>query len=554
MIKKANPNNLLIYTIGGFDAVGRNMTAFEYKGKIIIVDCGLMFSSFEHPGIDAILPDYTFLKERKDDILALIITHGHEDHIGAIPYFVKDFPKVPVVGSNLTCAFIDSKIKRARVKKYYSHVIRDGKTEKFGPFDVKFIPVTHSIPDSFALHITTDGGNVFHTGDFKLEQKPIDGRITDLKSFADAKNIDILMSDSTNAEISGFVKSESEILPTMIQKINDTKGLVLIASFASNVHRIQQALWAAKKTNRKVALFGKSFKTNMKIARELGYLTVPENVLISEEEAAKLPKNQLLLIVTGTQGEPLAVLTRVAKKTHEKIKLDKNDAVIMASSKIPGNEEVINYVINNIAKTGATIYHNQNSMVHVSGHANMGELEYVLNIIRPKIFMPVHGSFRQLKAHENIANKIGIKEIFIPHNGYVLEFDSNAKRLKHIDTLDQKEIFVDGNSIGEITKEILETRKILGEEGFISAFACVCIRKKEILVPPTVITKGNPSVKNNMIKQVEQELLRELTNCIKKGIVDEYKLSQKLRRVLGVWVSRRLKREPMLLPVVKIVK
>ncbi|HEY1093611.1 MAG TPA: ribonuclease J, partial [Glycomyces sp.] len=394
---------LRVIPLGGLGAIGRNMTLFEYEGRLLIVDCGVLFPDVDQPGVDLILPDFTQILDRLDDIEAIVVTHGHEDHIGAIPYLLEHKNDIPVVGSRFSVALVEAKLRERRIKPA-GIVVAENETLQLGPFGCEFLAVNHSIPDALAVAIRTEAGLVLHTGDFKMDQLPLDGRITDLAGFARLgdQGVDLLLSDSTNAEIPGFVTSERQIGPVLDRLFEDVKGRIIVASFASHVHRVQQVLDAAYAHGRKVAFVGRSMVRNMAIARDLGLMEVPEGLLVSMDEAVRLPADEIVYMSTGSQGEPMSALGRMASGDHRHIAVEPDDTIILASSLVPGNETAVYGVINRLARTGATVIHKDVAKVHVSGHAPAGELLYVLNVVKPSNMIPVHGEARHLQAHARL--------------------------------------------------------------------------------------------------------------------------------------------------------
>ncbi|PZM90494.1 MAG: RNase J family beta-CASP ribonuclease, partial [Actinobacteria bacterium] len=400
---------LRIIPLGGLGAIGRNMTVFEYAGKLLIVDCGVLFPDVEQPGVDLILPDFTPILDRLDDVQAIVLTHGHEDHIGAVPYLLAHKQDIPLVGSQFTLALVEAKLAERRMEPY-TLTVREGQREWLGPFECEFFAVNHSIPDALAVAIRTGAGTVLHTGDFKMDQLPLDGRITDLAGFArlGAEGVDLLLSDSTNAETPGFVAPEREIKPVLDGIFAKARGRIIVASFASHVHRVQQVLDSAHEHGRKVAMIGRSMVRNMGIARDLGLLHIPPGLVVGLEEATSLPPDQIVLMSTGSQGEPMSALGRMATGDHRHITVEPGDTVVLASSLVPGNETAVYRVINQLSRAGATVIHKDVAKVHVSGHATAGELLYLLNVVRPKNLMPVHGEWRHLRAHARLGIEAGL--------------------------------------------------------------------------------------------------------------------------------------------------
>ena len=544
----AAPDTLRILPLGGIGEIGRNMTVFEFDSKLLIVDCGVLFPEESHPGVDLILPDFGPILDRLDSVLAIVLTHGHEDHIGAVPYLLRHKPDIPIIGSQLTLALVQAKLKEHRITPY-TLAVTDKGIEHIGPFDLEFLAVNHSIPDAMALAITTPAGRVLHTGDFKMDQLPLDGRLTDLNSFArlgDA-GVDILMIDSTNAEVPGFVPSEREIVPVLDRVFTRASGRVIVASFASHVHRIQQIIDTAVAHNRKVAFVGRSMVRNMTVARDLGYLSIPGNTLISLEELAQLPDNRAVLICTGSQGEPMAVLSRIAHRNHE-ISVGDNDTIVLASSLIPGNENAVNRVINGLTKLGAQVVHKSNALVHVSGHAAAGELRYVMNIVKPRYVMPIHGEWRHLAANAAIAESVGVAadHVLLTADGVSVDLTAGEAWISGYTPL--REVYVDGASVGSVDESLLKDRRILGEEGFISVFAAVNLQNCEVVVGPEIHERGVGQAPDH--DEIVEKVRESLIEAMKDGVDDLHELSQKARKVVGKWVGTTHRRKPMIVPVI----
>ena len=414
---------LRVVALGGLGEVGRNLTVFEHAGRLLVVDCGVLFPEETQPGVDVILPDFTWIRDRLDAIDAIVLTHGHEDHIGGVPYLLRERPDIPVVGSKLTLAFVSAKLKEHRITPVTIEVAEGGR-QQLGPFDCEFIAVNHSIPDGLAVAIRTAAGLVLHTGDFKMDQFPLDGRITDLRAFArlGETGVDLMLIDSTNAEVPGFTTSERELAPAIDEVFRAAPKRIIVSSFASHVHRIQQVLDAADRHGRKVAFVGRSMVRNMGLARDLGYLRIPNRLVVDLKVLEKLPDDQITLICTGSQGEPMAALSRMANRDHM-IRIGEGDTVLLASSLIPGNENAIYRVINALIRWGANVVHKGNAKVHTSGHASAGELVYYYNIVRPRHVMPVHGEWRHLTANGALAIKTGTPaaNVLLADDGVVVD-------------------------------------------------------------------------------------------------------------------------------------
>jgi ribonuclease J len=543
------PATLRVIPIGGLGEIGRNMTSYEIDGKILIVDCGVLFPEENQPGVDLILPDFSPIRDRLEDVLAVVLTHGHEDHIGAVPYLLKLRQDIPLIGSTLTLALIEAKLKEHRITPY-TLTVAEGQSEKIGPFDLEFIAVNHSIPDALAVAIKTDAGIVLHTGDFKMDQLPLDDRITDLRAFARLGEIgvDLFLPDSTNADVPGFTAPEREIGPVLESVISKAPRRVIVASFSSHVHRVQQVLDAAHANGRRVAFMGRSMVRNMTIAADLGYLKVPAGVLIDAKKAADLPDNKIVYMSTGSQGEPMAVLARMANLEHQ-IEVGKGDTIILASSLIPGNENAVYRVINGLTKLGATVVHKGNAKVHVSGHASAGELLYVYNILKPKNVLPVHGEYRHLVSNQQLAIATGIPEAntIIGEDGIVIDLKDGEATV--VGQLDLGFVYVDGSSVGEITDADLKDRRILAEEGFVSIFVAIDAQTGRVIVGPEIQARGFAE-DEAVFDAVKPLIIKALSDAAANGTRDTHAFSQVIRRTVGRWVNSSHRRRPMIVPVV----
>ncbi|MGJ6981190.1 ribonuclease J [Aestuariimicrobium soli] len=543
-------DTLRVTPLGGLGDVGRNMATLELNGKLLLIDCGVLFPEDHHPGVDLILPGLDAIADRMDDIAALVLTHGHEDHIGAVPYLLRRRPDIPIYASKLTLAFVESKIREHRIKNPNLNIVAEGDRVKVDGFDLEFIAVNHSIPDAMGVFVRTSAGTVLHTGDFKMDQLPLDGRITDLRAFArlGAEGVDLFMCDSTNAEVPGFVPSEREIEPAIARVFAQSKQKLIVACFASHVHRVQQVLDLAVQHGRKVVYVGRSMVRNMQVARDLGYLKVPENTLVDLKDIEHLPDDKVVIISTGSQGEPLSALARIANREHPVVSLGPGDTVLLASSLIPGNENAVYRVINGLTRLGANVVHKGNALVHVSGHAAAGELLYCYNILKPRNVMPVHGEVRHLVANAALAMKTGLssKNVIITEDGGVVDLANHQARL--VGKIDASYIFVDGSSVGDITESQLTDRRILGEEGFISIVAAVNLHDRSLVSGPEITARG--FAEDVDFDTVTEEVRAVLLRGLKDGAEDAYQLQQQVRRVMGRWVNQKHRRRPMIVPVV----
>ena len=539
---------LRIVALGGLGEIGRNMTVFETKGKLLIVDCGVLFPEDTQPGIDLILPDFSYIRDRLDDVVGVFLTHGHEDHIGAVPYLLRERGDIAIYGSALTLALVTAKLKEHRITPL-TREVREGGHEDVGPFELEFVAVNHSIPDALAVVINTDAGRVLATGDFKMDQLPLDGRITDLRTFArlGEEGVDLFMVDSTNADIPGFTPSEREIMPALNRVIGSTKRRVIVASFSSHVHRVQQIIDTARIHNRKVIFIGRSMVRNMKIAQDMGYLTIPPGIVMDAKDLDSFDDN-VVLICTGSQGEPMAALSRMANGDHQ-IRVGEGDTVILASSLIPGNENSVFRVINELTRFGAKVVHKANAMVHVSGHAAAGELLYCYNIVKPRYVIPIHGEWRHMKANAELAIQAGLprSNALIIENGVVVDLINHEAQV--VGSVPCGFVYVDGQSIGDITEASLKDRRILGEEGFISVIVVIDSQSGKIVAGPDIHARGfNEDMA--LFDDVKLKIEKALAAAVAEGINGTHQLSQIVRKTVGGWVGGEHRRKPMIVPVV----
>ena len=543
-------NGLRVFALGGIGEIGRNMTVFEYGGTLLIVDCGVLFPEDQQPGVDLILPDFRPIEDRMDDVAAVVLTHGHEDHIGAIPFLLRLRPDIPVVGSKFTLALVAAKCREHRLHPRLVEVT-EGERSEHGPFDCEYFAVNHSIPDALAVAIRTPAGTILHTGDIKLDQLPLDGRLTDLAGFSRLgdEGVDLFLVDSTNAEVPGFVTPEREIGGVLDTVIGKARSRVIVASFASHVHRIQQVVDVAQKYGRRICFVGRSMVRNMQIAQDLGYLTVPDGLVVDLDQAATLPPGKLVLISTGSQGEPLSALSRMARGDHRQIHIRADDLVVLASSLIPGNENSVFTVVNGLARLGATVITQQNAKVHVSGHASAGELLYLYNAVRPTNAMPVHGEWRHLRANAALAVATGVPEerVVLAEDGVVVDLVDGIASI--VGRVPVGHVYVDGLSVGDVGESTLSDRLVLGEGGFIAITVAVDATTGKAVSTPEVSGRGfsdDPSALAEAAELVEAELLR----LAGEGVTDTHRIAQSVRRVVGRWVADTYRRRPMIVPTV----
>ncbi len=543
------PGGVRVIPLGGLGEVGRNMTVLEHEGQLLVIDCGVLFPDDHHPGIDLILPDFTAIEDRLDDIQAIVLTHGHEDHIGAVPYLLRRKPDIPVVGSQLTLALIEAKLKEHRITPYTLGVAEGGR-ERLGVFDCEFVAVNHSIPDALAVFVRTPGGTILHTGDFKMDQLPLDGRLTDLRAFArlGEEGVDLFLTDSTNAEVPGFTTPEREIAPAIDKVFRHAQRRIIVACFSSHVHRVQQVLDAADKAGRKVAMIGRSMVRNMGIAADLGYLKVPDGVLVDLKQLNDLPDDKVVLVCTGSQGEPMAALSRMANRDH-RIEVGEGDTVLLASSLIPGNENAVYRVINGLMRLGADVVHKGNAKVHVSGHASAGELLYCYNIVKPRNVMPVHGEWRHLVANADLAVATGVprRNVVVVEDGVVVDLVDGRARIAG--AVECGYVYVDGSSVGEADETLLKDRRILRDEGFISVVVVVDSMTGKVVAGPEITARG--FVEDDVVfDEIRPRIEQALDEATAQGVTDSHQLQQVVRRTIGPWVGRKIRRRPMIIPTV----
>jgi ribonuclease J len=534
--------------------IGKNMTVIQYDKEIIVIDSGLMFPEEEMLGIDVVIPDITYLIENKENVKGIVITHGHEDHIGALPYVLQQI-NAPLYGTKLTLGLVDGKLKETKFKKSVPmNIVKPPATVQIGSFTVDFIRVNHSIPDAVGLAIHTPVGVVCHTGDFKLDQTPVDGRIADLHKFAElgSKGVLVLLSDSTNAEREGYTMSEKVVGTTIEEIFQKAAGRIIVATFASNIHRIQQILDSAYKFNRKVAVVGRSMVNVVNIALDLGYLSIPKGLLMELDEIARLPKERVVIITTGSQGEPMSALTRMAMSEHKKVEIVPGDTVLISATPIPGNEKFVARTIDHLFKQGANVIYEAISGVHVSGHASQEELKLMLNLIRPKFFVPVHGEYRHLIHHAQLAKQIGIPEenIFIAENGRVLEFSQDSGRMAGRVTAGK--VLVDGLGVGDVGNIVLRDRKQLSQDGILIVVVTIDKETAEVVAGPDIISRGFVYVRESeeLMDQARDKVRQALKKCQDEDISEWSTIKSQVRDTLGKYLFEQTRRRPMILPII----
>ncbi|CRZ14932.1 ribonuclease J [Mycolicibacterium neworleansense] len=547
--KPLAPGGLRVTALGGISEIGRNMTVFEHLGRLLIVDCGVLFPGHDEPGVDLILPDLRHVEDRLDDVEALVVTHAHEDHIGAIPFLLKLRPDIPVVGSKFTIALIREKCREHRIKPVCVEVA-ERQSSQHGVFECEYFAVNHSIPGCLAVAIHTGAGTVLHTGDIKLDQQPLDGRPTDLPGMSrlgDA-GVDLFLCDSTNSEHPGVSPSESEVGPTLHRLIRGAEGRVIVACFASNVDRVQQIVDAAVALGRRVSFVGRSMVRNMGIARELGYLRVADSDILDIGAAEMMPAEKVVLITTGTQGEPMAALSRMSRGEHRSITLTAGDLIILSSSLIPGNEEAVYGVIDALAKIGARVVTNAQARVHVSGHAYAGELLFLYNGVRPRNVMPVHGTWRHMRANAALAASTGVppENIVLAENGVSVDLVAGKASISGAVTVGK--MFVDGLITGDVGDATLGERLILSS-GFVAVTVVVHRETGKPAAPAHLHSRGF-SEDPKALEPVARNVERELESLAADNVTDPTRIAQAVRRTVGKWVGETYRRQPMIVPTV----
>jgi ribonuclease J len=551
----AKGKSLKLIPLGGLGEIGKNMTVLEYNGEIIIIDCGLAFPDEDMLGIDLVIPDMTYLIENKNRIRAVFITHGHEDHIGSLSYLLREI-KVPVYATKLTIGLIKGKLQEHRLTDEIKLLreVRAGTSVKEGAFKVDFIRVSHSIADVVAMAIHTPVGIVVHTADFKFDQTPIGGQVTDFHSFAELgdRGVLLLLSDSTNAERPGFTMSERAVGDTFDEVFRQAEQRIIVASFASNVHRIQQIIDAAQRYKRRVCVTGRSMVNVVNIASELGYLHIPDGMLVDIDQSDRIPHNELVIITTGSQGEPMSALVRMAMSDHRKLGIIPGDTVIISALPIPGNEKMVHRTINQLFRQGAFVIYEALSGVHVSGHASQEELKLMLNLTRPKYFMPVHGEYRHLLKHAKLAEAVGIPEerILLPSIGDVLEFDRSGARV--VDHVPAGPVLVDGLGVGDVGNIVLRDRRLLAQDGILIVVVTMNRQTKQVLAGPDIVSRGFVYIReaDELMEEAKRKVEDALKLCLENGSTDWTTIKTKIRETLTSFFDQKMKRRPIILPII----
>ncbi len=550
-------HKLAIIPLGGLGEIGKNMTVIRYGDDIVVIDAGLAFPEDDMLGIDLVIPDITYLIENQDKIRAVVLTHGHEDHIGSLSYLLKQID-VPVYGTRLALGLVECRLKENSVANYKLVTVNPGDQVVFGAIQVGFIRVSHSMPDVVGMYFRTPVGTVVHTGDFKIDYTPADGKIMDIHKFAELgdEGVLLLMSDSTNAERPGFTKSERTVGIALDEAFRGAKDRILLATFASNVLRVQQAMQAAAKYGRKVAIIGRSMINVVNIATELGYLNVPEGMVIDIDDIKKYPGNQVLILTTGSQGEPMSALTRMAMNDHRKVEIYPGDTVILSATPIPGNEKSVSKTIDALMRLGAHVVHEKSAGVHVSGHASQEELKLMLTLVRPQYLIPVHGEYRMLISHGKIAAELGIpkENIFIGTNGQVFEFTKDATGVtgKVAGKVTAGKVFVDGSGVGDVGNIVIRDRSKLSQDGVIIVVITLDKVSGCVVAGPDMVSRGFVYVRESgqLMVEAKQKVKQALANCETNKITEWAAIKSSVRDVLGKYVYEKTHRTPMILPII----
>ncbi|HWQ74005.1 MAG TPA: ribonuclease J [Syntrophomonas sp.] len=542
-----------VIPLGGLGEIGKNMMAIKYQDSIVVIDAGLMFPEDELLGIDMVIPDISYLVENKEKVKAILLTHGHEDHVGALPYVLREL-NPPVYGSRLTIGIVEGKLKEQNISNAQLNIVRPRDKIKAGIFEVEFFRVSHSIPDCMGLAIHTPIGIVLHTGDFKLDQTPVDGQVTDFGKMAELgeKGVMVMMSDSTNADRSGFTMSEKLVGHTFEELFGKCTGRIIVTTFASNIHRIQQVISTAERFGRKVSIVGRSMVNNVKVASALGYMDIPDGMLVEMEEIEQYPPEKMVVVTTGSQGEPMSALTRIASADHRWVGIVPGDTVIISATPIPGNEKLVSRTIDLLYKQGAEVIYERTSGVHVSGHASQEELKIVLNLLKPKYFIPVHGEYRHLMKHAHLAESLGMSRsrVFVAENGQIIEI--GKKKASITGKVTAGKVLIDGLGVGDVGNIVLRDRKQLSQDGIMIVVVTINKENAEIVAGPDIVTRGFVYVRESeeLIESSKARVKEAMDVCFQKSITEWALIKTQIREKLGKSLYEKTGRRPMILPII----
>lgn len=543
---------LNIIPLGGLGEIGKNMFVIQYNGQIVVIDAGLTFPEDEMLGVDVVIPDFTYLIENKEKVKGIILTHGHEDHIGALPFLLKELD-VPVYGTKLTLGLVKTKLKESGINNAQLNIIKPRDNLQIGTFNMEFFRVSHSIADSIGLAIHTPVGTILHTGDFKIDHTPVDGDVMDFARLSQIgeKGVLVMLSDSTNAQRSGYTMSEKVVGETFDEIFRNSKGRIIVASFASHVHRLQQVISTAYKYDRKVAVVGRSMVNVVNVAHELGYMNIPDNTLIDIDEVINLPLDKVVIMTTGSQGEPMSALTRIAMNDHRRLEIIPGDTVIISATPIPGNEKTVARVIDQLYKAGAEVIHEAISGIHVSGHASQEDLKLMFNLVKPKYFIPVHGEYSMLIKHAEIAKTMGIpaENIFIVENGQIITLDKKSGYVKG--RVQAGRILVDGLGVGDVGNIVLRDRKQLSQDGILIMVVTLDKQTGKVLVGPDIVSRGFVYVRESeeLMEEAKEKVKQCLEKCGQKNITEWSSIKSNVKEVLSKFLYEKTRRKPMILPI-----
>lgn len=553
----AKKDKLMIIPLGGLGEIGKNMTLFQYGDDIIVLDAGLAFPESDMFGVDIVIPDMSYLIENKDKVKAIVITHGHEDHIGSLAYLLKEI-NAPVYATDLVCGLMEVKLKEHHIRSAKMHVVKAGDEVRIGVFNVGFIQTNHSIPDACAVFFETPIGTVVHTGDFKMDQTPVDGKLMDVHKFAELgnKGVLVMLSDSTNVEKPGFTPSESTVGPALMRAVGEAKGRVILATFASNVSRLQQAIDAAVSYKRKVVVLGRSMVNVTEIAQARGYLNVPEGTIIGDDEMNRYRDDQIMILTTGSQGEPMAGLSRMSTNNHRTVEITQHDTVIISATPIPGNEGAVGRTIDNLLRKGAEVIYGKDRGIHVSGHGSQEDLKTMLNLVRPKFFIPVHGEYRMLKKHGELAVSMGVVKpgnVLVGDNGQIFEFTSRTGRLGGRVTAGK--VFVDGLGVGDVGNIVIRDRQQLAQEGVVVVVMAMDRASGQIVSGPDILTRGFVYVRDaeELLNEAQKRVNKTIEKCEAERVKDWSTIKSQVRDTLGKFLYEKTRRRPMILPIIQDV-